>query len=133
MRHSLHTEGTTQEGIAVTAQLKIRDENAESIGRPIFDNIIQSFVNSDREEFLQHFPYLREWMKVEIFDEVVEALSRSGEFISSDYSSHTTKKDDTHILVWKVNYKNDDNVVHWNLYLDDSQEKIMVRGFEFDR
>ncbi|MFK7856016.1 MAG: hypothetical protein AB8B79_18000 [Granulosicoccus sp.] len=118
--------------MAVTAHLKITDENAKSIGRPIFDKIIQSFLNEDREEFIQHFPYLEEWMTVDIFDEAVEVLNRLGELLSSEYSTHSVENGN-HLLVWKVQYQNDENKVRWKLHLDDTQEGIKVKGFGFDR
>ncbi|ASJ73227.1 hypothetical protein [Granulosicoccus antarcticus] len=116
----------------MTAQLKICDENAEHIGRPIFDKIIRSFQNSDREELLQYFPYLHEWMTVEIFDEAVEVQNRLGKLLSSKYSSHSIENDN-HVLVWKVNYENDENTVHWKLFLIDNQNEVLVNGFAFDR
>lgn len=118
--------------MVVTEHLKICDENAESIGRPIFDNIIQSFVNSDREELIQHFPYLHEWMTLEVFDEAVVNLNRLGELLSSEFSTHSIENDN-HLLVWKVKYSNDENIVHWKLFLIQNQEDIMVNGFGFDR
>jgi len=116
----------------MTAQLKITDENAESIGRPIFDKVIQSFRNEDREEFIQHFPYLADWMTVEIFDEAVKVLNSLGKLTSIEYSNRSIENDN-HLLAWNVQYENDENAVRWKLNLDDSQEEVKVSGFRFDR
>jgi len=116
----------------VTSPQKITDENAESIGRPIFDKVIKSFINSNREEFIQHFPYLDDWITVDIFDEAVNALNRLGELQSTEYSTRTIKNEN-HVLLWNAHYKNDENTVHWKLFLDDSREQTIVKGFEFDR
>ena len=118
--------------MTMTEQIKINDDNAESIGRPIFDRIIRSFQNEKRQDLIQHFPYLDKWMTVEIFDEAVAVLNRLGELVSSEYSTRLTKGDN-HVLAWDVDYKNDNNPVRWNLYLNDNQEEIKVNGFEFDR
>lgn len=116
----------------MTTQLKIMDENAEPIGRPILDKIIQSFVHEDREEFIQHFPYLQDWMTVEIFDEAVVVLHRLGEPLSIEYSSRSIERD-KHRLHWKVQHRNDESPVNWEMFLDDSQEEIQLKGFRFDR
>lgn len=118
--------------MAMTVKLKISDENAESIGRPIFDKIIQLFKNEDREEFIRYFPYLKDWMTAGIFDETVEALNRLGKLLSIEYSSRSIEKGN-HILAWNVQYENDENTVHWKLNLDDNHEEPMVSGFRFDR
>ena len=116
----------------MTIHLKISHENAETIGGPIFDKIIHSFTKNDRDDFIQQFPYLEEWMTAEIFDEAVEVLNRLGAVISSEYSAHSIEKSN-HLLTWKVQYKNDKNKVVWDLFLDDKQEDIKVSGFRFDR
>lgn len=118
--------------MAVTVHQKISHKNAESIGWPIFDKIIQSFINEDREIFIKHFPYLEEWMTTDIFYEAVDVLNRLGEFLSSEYSTHSIENDN-HLLAWKVQYRNDENTVIWGLFLNDSQESIKVAGFRFDR
>ncbi len=116
----------------MAAHLKISNANAEAIGRPLFDNVIQSFVDVDRDAFITHFPYLDTWMTVEIFDEAVEVLRRLGKLLTSEFSNHSISNNG-HSLVWDVTYQNDENCVHWTLHLDDAQETIKVTGFSFDR
>lgn len=118
--------------MAVTAHVKINDENAESIGRPIFDKILHSFLNSDHKKLIQHFPELQKWMTLELFDEAVQNLNPLGELLSSEYSTYSIENA-KHSLAWKVRYKNDENKVFWNLLLDDNQDGIKVNGFRFDR
>lgn len=71
-------------------------------------------------------------MTFEIFDEAVKILSRLSGLLSSEYSTHSIENDN-HLLVWNVQYENDEKIVHWKLFLDDNQEEIMVKGFAFDR
>ena len=110
----------------------ISDANAESIGRPVFDQIIHSFLNEDREEFIQHFPYLDTWMTTEIFDEAVVVLNRLGKLLSSEYSGRSMQND-KHVLTWNVRYDNDDNTVVWDVFLKENQTGIKLNGFRFDR
>jgi len=52
--------------MATRTELKICHENTESIGRPIFDRLIQLFLNSEHEGLIQTFPELQQWMTPEI-------------------------------------------------------------------
>lgn len=116
----------------MAAHLKINSKNAESIGTPIFDNIIQAFSNSDRDDLIQHFPELQDWMTLQLFDEVSTHLNTLGEVLSREYSTYSSK-DDIHSLTWKTQYTIDENTVNWLLKLDDCPEGIKVHGFSYDR
>lgn len=116
----------------MTTHEAINDENAESVGTPILEKILHSFVYKDREALIQHFPYLHEWMTEEIFNEAVDALNRLGTLISTEYSNHSIKNEN-HLLSWNVHYRNDAKKVVWELFLIDHQREIRVNGFRFDR
>ena len=116
----------------MAAHAKISDENAESVGRPIFNKVLRSLLNSDREELVQHFPELQNGMTVELFDEASENVKPLGSPLSIEYSAHTAQSN-SHVLFWKVQYKNDVSKVHWKLHLSDNQDAVEVTGFGFDR
>lgn len=112
--------------------MKITNDNAESIGRPIFDKVLQSFANSDRNELIKHFPELTHWMTTEIFDETVGVLKRLGECTSIHFSSYADGNDHSE-LYWNVRYSQDEEDVLWKLNLSEIRENITVGGFSFNR
>jgi len=116
----------------MTEPSRITNENAATIGKPMFEKIIQSFVKSDRANLIQHYPELQNWMTAELFDEAAQNLNRLGEVRSIAFASYE-KKDDHHLLLWLVDYSDDENDVLWNLHLNDDQDEIKVMGFGFNR
>jgi len=116
----------------MTHKHKITNENAESIGRPIFDKIIQSFVSADYQELIRRFPELQNKMTKDLFDEAVGNIRPLGNVLSIQYSTHNLKND-SHLIVWNVRYSQDKEGVLWTLHLADDQEEIKVTGFGFNR
>ena len=110
----------------------ISDENAESIGSPILKKVIQSFMDSDREQLIQNFPELDKWMTPEVFDEAVENLKPMGQILSKGFLARLNQIDH-HLLVWKICYEKEDEDLLWYLYLTDVTADIKVAGFAFSR
>jgi len=119
-------------GVPMNHNNSITDENAEFIGKPIFEKIIQSHEKGDHKKLIQCFPELQNKITQDIFEEAVGNLKPLGKVLSKHYLTHSLKNDN-HLIVWKVKYSRDDEDVLWNLHLSDDEKEIKVMGFGFNR
>ena len=116
---------------------QMQEENAESLGTPIIEKLIQSVSTQNFDLYCQILPKtLKESSDeiLEIFNEAATALKPMGIVISIKYLAHT-KIDDVHRLIWKVQYQKDDEDLLWQLMLTDGEVEgeMIFMGWSFDR
>lgn len=110
---------------------QINSENAEQIGRPFIENIIEAHTNSDYNQLIGRIPDLEGKMPVEEFDEAAANLEPLGNVVSIDYLGQFEKVKE-HLVLWRVRYELAEEDVLWHLYLSDKDGDIKVVGLFFD-
>lgn len=115
----------------MTIDLPITDDNAESIGRPILNKIIESLSASDHEQIIRDFPELKEQLASGVFLEAAKNVETMGELLSIEYLARLNKVEN-HLLLWKIAYRKSDIHLAWYLSLADEDGTVKVTGFGFD-
>jgi len=113
----------------MTLSDKICDDNAESIGQPLFDRYMLWFINSDYSGLVNESPKIEESMPRERFDKKIEYLKPLGKPISNKYLARLNHID-YHDLYWKVRYESQQDIL-WKLSLAEVDGKITPIGMEF--
>ncbi|GGX71458.1 hypothetical protein [Saccharospirillum salsuginis] len=105
-------------GVDIMAE-QISNENAELIGRPVIENIIDAHVNADYDRLVELIPGMKGQLSTEEFNEAVSKLSPMGKVVSIEYIGHLNKVKE-HLLLWKVSYDLGEEEILWHLYLSDT-------------
>ena len=104
----------------------------KSIGEPIFKNIMKANSAGDYSQLAKDFSdSMKVGLPIEKFKEAQEEFLNSlGEVISMEYLCYLNKVRNYQLL-WKVQYKNSDEEVLWQLFLGDIDTNPKVEGLLF--
>ncbi|GGX63909.1 hypothetical protein [Saccharospirillum salsuginis] len=106
--------------------------NAESLCRPIIENILIAHDQADQSLLYGQLPELINMLSREDFEEAVQNLKSLGKTTEVIYLGHLNKVDE-HLVVWKVRYSDSQEELLWSLNLADSENGLVVNGLLFDR
>ena len=110
---------------------KINDKNAEMIGRPIIEGIVEAHSNSDYDKLIYLVPGMKGKFPQEDFQGAVSALKPLGKVLSIEYLAQFPKAKE-HLVLWRVKYELGEEDIFWHLYLSDKGEEIRAVGLFFD-
>ena len=110
---------------------RINDENAELVGRPIIEGIIEAYSDSDYDKLFEFIPSARGKILQEDFNRASSALKALGKVLSIEYLAYFSKiKED--LVIWRVKYEVGEDDVFWHLILSANKEEIEAVGMAFD-
>lgn len=115
----------------------INDDNAERIGRPLIERVIEAHADSDYERLIELVPDAQGTLTEEEFAEACAGLEALGDVVSIEYLGQFEKVKE-HLVLWRVKYERADEDIIWHLYLakeegeTDDAAGIRVVGLFFD-
>jgi len=110
---------------------RINDDNAELIGRPIIEGIVEAYSNSDYDKIIELIPSAKGKLLQENFNRASSNLKALGRVLSIEYLAYFSKiKED--LVLWRVKYEAGEDDIFWHLHLSANKEKIEVVGMAFD-
>jgi hypothetical protein len=113
--------------------IKLTEQNIESLGRPIIENIIAAHSKSNYDQVTLHFTdELKETLLPSEFEDVIRNhLGALGKATSISYLGYLIKNDSFQLL-WKVKYEKGDEDILWQMYLTELNEVTKVDGIRFE-
>ena len=112
-------------------RITINSENAEQIGRPIIESIIDAHANSDYHRLVELIPSMKGNFSQEEFLRAVVALEPLGNIQSIEYLGHFSKVKE-HLVLWRAKYEQGEEDIFWHLYLSDLEDQVKAVGLFFD-
>ena len=110
---------------------RINNENAELIGRPIIEGIIEAHSNSDYDKLVEIVSGMKGKLPQEKFNGAASTINKLGKVLSIEYLAYFSKvKED--LLLWRVRYELGEDDVFWHLYLSANEEEIRAVGLLCD-
>jgi len=110
---------------------RVNNENAELIGRPIIEGIIEAHSNLNYNKLIELVSGMKGKLSKEEFDEAASAVKALGRVLSIEYLACFSKiKED--LLLWRVKYELGEDDVFWHLYLSANEKEIRAVGLLFD-
>ena len=110
---------------------RVNNENAELIGRPIIEGIIEAHSNSDYDKLIELVSGMKGKFSQEEFNEAASAVKALGRVLSIEYLACFSKvKED--LLLWRVKYELGEDDIFWHLYLSANEKEIRAVGLLFD-
>lgn len=110
---------------------RVNNENAELIGRPIIEGIIEAHSNSDYDKLVELVSGMKDNFSQEEFNGAASAVKALGRILSIEYLAYFSKaKED--LLLWRVKYELGEDDVFWHLYLSANENEIRAVGLLFD-
>ncbi len=110
---------------------RINNENAEFIGRPIIEGIIETHSNLDYDKLVELVPGMKGKFPQEEFNGAASAVKALGKVLSIEYLAYFSKiKED--LVLWRVKYELGEDDVFWHLYLSANEKEIRAVGLLLD-
>ncbi|WP_154660743.1 hypothetical protein [Marinobacter nanhaiticus] len=110
---------------------EINDDNAERIGRPFIESIIEAHADADYDRLVELVPDVNGKLTEVEFAEAAVGLEPLGDVVSIEYLAQFEKVKE-HLVLWRVKYELAEEDVLWHLYLSGEGDDIKVVGLFFD-
>lgn len=112
-------------------QNTITSENAELIGKPLIEQIIDAHTALDYDRLVELIPDMAGKVSEEEFIEAATELKEFGDVLSIEYLGEFSKVKE-HLVLWRVRYELREEDVFWHLYLSKEEGDVKVVGLFFD-
>ena len=107
----------------------INNDNAERIGRPIIEKVIEAHGKADYQLLTRTLSSRGDKPDFESFQDGVESLKVLGAVTNIEYLGYL-KKPNEHMLLWKAQHEKGNEDILWHLFLSDEGKTV---GLLFDR